>query len=101
MFNIKTAILFVMVVLISGNLMALSQVTNLVETVRYNAETDMYTAYFGYYNPNPAAVTISHGSNNTFVSHAQYNNLLPTVFLPGRHVNTSIVSWPGDGALVW
>lgn len=82
-------------------LSALHQVTNLVESVRYDYDTGLYTAYFGYYNPNSVAVNIPLGDNNKFVSHSEYDYLLPTVFNPGRHVNTSVVTWPGDGALVW
>jgi LruC domain-containing protein len=94
-------ILVTMLALILSNLNAISQIHNVVESVKYDYETEMYTAYFGYYNPNSYSVTISTGNDNNFVSHSEYNYLLPTEFLPGRHVNTSIVSWPGDGALVW
>ncbi len=87
--------------LLAGSLAAISQIHNVVESVRYNYDTEIYTAYFGYYNPNSFSITIPTGDDNKFVSHSQFNNLLPTEFLPGRHVNTTVVSWPGDGALVW
>lgn len=99
--TLKIILLVLILVLTLGSLAAVSRITNLVETVRYDADTDMFTAYFGYYNPNSVAVSIPQGDDNKFNSHPEYNYLLPTTFLPGRHVNTSIVSWPGDGALVW
>lgn len=98
-----TLLVLVAIFLSTVSLNGLSQIQNLVESVKYSAETGLYTAYFGYYNPNNVAVNIPIGNDNTFnaQAHTQYNYLIPTTFLPGRHVNAIIVSWPGDGALVW
>jgi hypothetical protein len=70
----------------------------MLECVRNNGN-GTYTAYFGYLNENPVAVTITVGSNNKFTPNPQ-NRGQTTVFQPGRIENAFSVVFDGNN-LVW
>jgi PKD repeat protein len=69
-----------------------------LECVVQNSSTS-YTAWFGYKNDNPVAVTIPVGSTNKFTPNPQ-NRGQTTVFQPGRQVRVFSVLFDGNN-LVW
>jgi hypothetical protein len=56
-------------------------------------------AVFGYFNPNPQAITIPIGANNNFTPGSQ-DRLQPITFQPGRQQSVFTVSSAG-ASLVW
>ena len=73
-------------------------VTPIIECVSNN-RNGSFIAVFGYFNPNPTAVTIPIGNSNGFTPSPQ-DRLQPITFLPGRQ--KAIFALKSSGAsLIW
>lgn len=75
-----------------------AQLSPLLECVQDNGDGS-YTAYFGYVNPNSAAVTISVGKDNRLVPPPEVRGQ-PTTFQPGRHSRAFTVDFT-QGNVLW